>query len=107
MFLTAKKVDYIFEEPLNLHIIVELVRFSLFHCGFHGKIDPSWRNCLILTVDLGGERNTADTKNTLIISLQAIAAMQVIFWTKDNFWLPEFTQLPTQKAYKQENTYFL
>ena len=28
MFLTSKKVDYIFEEPLNLHIIVGQFSFS-------------------------------------------------------------------------------
>ena len=33
------------------------------------KIEPSWRNCLIWTVDWGGEHNTADTENALIIFL--------------------------------------
>ena len=42
-----------------------------------------WRNYLIWTGDWGGKHNTADTQNTLIIFLSAIAVIQVIFWTED------------------------
>ena len=81
MSLTVKKVDYIFEEPFNLHINV----LFHFHCGFLEKIEPSWRNYFIWTANWDGEHNTLDTQNTLVFCLSAIAVMQVIFWTEDNF----------------------
>ena len=85
MPLTAKKVDYIFVEPLNLNIIVGEL-FFLFRSGFQEKIDLSWRNYLIWTVDWGGEHSNPGTQNTLIF-FSSIAVMQVIFWTEDNFCL--------------------
>ena len=85
MSLTPKKEDYIFEEPLNLHVIVFLT-FLLFRCGFQEKIEPSRRNYLIWTADWGGVQNTPNRQNGLIIFLSAIALMQVISWTEDDFY---------------------
>ena len=62
-----------------------LVNFFLFRCGFQEKIEPSWRNYLIWPAHWGGEHNTPDTQNRLIIFLSVIAVMQVIFWTEDSF----------------------
>ena len=62
-----------------------MVSFFLFRCEFQEKIEPNWRNCLIWTADWGWEQNTPDTQNTLIIFLSAVAVIQVIFWTEDNF----------------------
>ena len=53
--------------------------YFLFRCGFHKKIEPSWRNDLIWTVDWGQEHNTWDAYNKLIISSSAIAVMQGFF----------------------------
>ena len=44
--LDSKKVDYIFEEPLILHIIVGQF-FVLFRCGFQEETELSRRNYLI------------------------------------------------------------
>ena len=57
--------------------------FLFFRWGFQEKIGPRWRNYLIRTGDWEGEHNTP--LNTLNIFISAIAAMQVIFWTEDNF----------------------
>ena len=51
------------------------------------KLLANLLNYLIWTADWDGERNTPDTKNTLIIFLSAITVIQVIFWTEDNFCL--------------------
>ena len=76
MSLTAKKVDYIFEKPLNLRLI--LVSFFLFRRGFQEKIESSWRNYSTWGVE---EHNASDTQNTITIFLSEIAVLQVIFLT--------------------------
>ena len=79
MFLTAKKVDYIFE---NLHCCLA---FFLFSCGIEEKIKPSWRNYIIWTADWGEEHSTTDKQNTFIIFSSVNAAIQVTFLTGDHF----------------------
>ena len=59
--------------------------FCLFLCEFQEKIETSWRNYLTWIADRGGEHNTPDTLNTLVNSLSAIAIMQEILWTEDEF----------------------
>ena len=83
MSLTAKKVNYIFR-PLNSNIIVD----KLFSC-----VVNSWRKesqaeenkYLIWTANWGGEHNTPSHTGCTLFFLSAIAVMQVIFWTEDNF----------------------
>ena len=83
MFLTAKKVNYIFR-PLNSNIIVD----KLLSC-----VANSWRKesqaeenkYLIWTANWGGEHNTPSHTGCTLFFLSAIAVMQVIFWTEDNF----------------------
>ena len=68
--LDNKKGSYIFEEPLNLHIL--LVNY-FFRCGSQEKIEPSWINYLICLFNLvwfgdyliqaDGEHNTPNTQN--------------------------------------------
>ena len=62
-----------------------MVSFFSLPLWIQEKIEPRWRNYLILTADVGEECNITDTQNALIIFLSAIAVMQVIFLTEDNF----------------------
>ena len=74
---------YIFR-PLNSNIIVD----KLFSC-----VVNSWRKesqaeenkYLIWTADWGGEHSTPRNTEYTYTFLSAIAVMQVIFWTEDNF----------------------
>ena len=83
MYLTAKKVDNIFEEPLNLHIIVGYLFLSCV-VDSKEKVQTSWKNYLISTAEWVGEHNTTDIQNTFVIFLSAVALMKVNFWTEDN-----------------------
>ena len=81
---TAKRVDYIFEEPLNLHIIVGSL-FFLFRSVFREKIELSWRNYLNWPAEKGpAGRIISQIHRIYLHVLSAIAIMQVIFWTEDN-----------------------
>ena len=70
MSLKAKKLDYIFEEPLNLHIIVGQ--------HFISSVVDSRRkqNQAEETIQL---ETQTDTQKTVINFLSSIAVMQVIF----------------------------
>ena len=74
-------------------------------------LEPSWRNYLIWTADWGGEHNTPDTKNTLIIFLSASTVLQVIFELKivsALFLIAEIHSTGNSgKAYNWANNYFL
>ena len=83
MSLTSKKVNYIFR-PLNSNIIVD----KLFSCAVN-----SWRKesqaeenkYLIWAANWGGEHNSPRHTEYTLFFLSAIAVMQIIFWTEDNF----------------------
>ena len=83
MSLTTKKVNYIFR-PLNSNIIVD----KLFSC-----VVNSWRKesqaeenkYLIWAANWGGEHNSPRHTEYTLFFLSAIAVMQIIFWTEDNF----------------------
>ena len=83
MSLTAKKVNYIFR-PLNSNIVAD----KLFSC-----VVNSWRKesqaeenkYLIWTADWCGEHSTPRNTEYNYTFLSAIAVMQVIFWTENNF----------------------
>ena len=76
------KVNYIFR-LLNSKIIVD----KLFSCAVNSGRKESQaeeKKYLIWTADWVGEHNTP--RNTMhFIFFSAIAVMQVIFWTEDNF----------------------
>ena len=57
--------------------------FFLFCCEFKENTEP--RNNLIRTAAWGGEHNTPDAQNKLIVFLFAIAMIKVIFSSGDNF----------------------
>ena len=73
--LAAKKVDYIFEQPLLL------VSFFLFRCGFQDKIEPSWRKLFNLNCRLRWRVQYPRYKKYTFLS--AAAVMQVIFFISD------------------------
>ena len=78
MYLTAKKVDYIFEE--RLIFIYLLVRF--FSVPFWipgGNIEET------IYFEQWWWVQYPSTQNTIINFFSAISVMQVIFWTEDNF----------------------
>ena len=75
MYLTGKNVDYIFKEPLNVHI------FNSFFLSPLSSLKQSEAGETISfqqQTELG-EHNNPDTLNRLIIFSSAIAVMQMIF----------------------------
>ena len=83
MFLTAKKLNYIFKS-LNLYLIVDKI-FSFVVNSWRKESQAKENKYLIWTADWGGEHNTPRHTGYTLFFLSAIAVMQVIFWTEDNF----------------------
>ena len=83
MFLTARKVNYIFK-PLNLNLIVDQI-FSCVVNSWRKDSQAEENKYLIWTANWGGEHNTPSHTGCTLFFLSAIAVMQVIFWTEDNF----------------------
>ena len=82
MSLTAKKANYIFK-PFNLNIFADKLSFVLWI--------PGEKRAKLKKISISFEQKTEvgstiplDTQDTLHF-LSAIAVMQVIFWTEDNF----------------------
>ena len=82
--LIAKKVNASLKNRLT-HILLLVIFFFLFCCGFQEKIKLSWRNYLFGTANWDGEHNTPNKENALAIFVLSIAVMRVIFWAKHNF----------------------
>ena len=83
MYLTAKKVDNIFEEPLNLHIIVGYLFLS---CVVDSRKKYSQLEKLFdfnsrMSWGVQYHRYT----ESLVIFLSAVALIKVNFWTENNF----------------------
>ena len=82
MFLTAKNVNYIIK-PLNWNLVVDKILSCVVN-SWRKESQAEENKYLIWTADWGGEHSTPrHTEYTFFLS--AIAVMQVIFWTEDNF----------------------
>ena len=73
--LTAEKLDYIFEETLNL----QLASFFSFPLWIPVENRAKLKKLFNLNSRLTWEHNTSDTQNTSIVFLSPISVMQVIF----------------------------
>ena len=74
MALTAKQVDYIFKETLNVHIIVGQLFLSSVVDSRSKQSQDEKTISFEQQIEVG-EHNTLDTQSTLIIFLSAIAVI--------------------------------